>query len=45
MRIIGHYQGVPIGYRVVEKTETTLVLDVFPILPGPDGGESLPQAA
>jgi len=43
--IIGHYQGIPIGCRIAKQTEATVVLDLFPILPGPDGGESVPQAA
>lgn len=43
--IIGHYQGIPIGCRIAERTETAVALDLFPILPGPDGGESVPQAA
>lgn len=43
--VIGWYQGIPIGGRIVSRGDA-LVIEVYPILPdGPDGGEQLPEAA
>lgn len=36
-------QRIPIGFRIAEVRDDVVVLEVYPILPGPDGdGEPLP---
>jgi hypothetical protein len=43
--IIGWYQGIPLGGRVVER-DGQVFIELYPILPGgPDGGETLAEAA
>lgn len=44
--ILGWYQGIPIGGRIVGKNQDgDLVVEVYPILPDGDGGEPLPLGA